>query len=246
MVIQDLSTFWFRKLMHRDIPWGSQSSESGCQWSLSSSGSLNMLFFLTGKHFSAFGNIYLSRFSWNITSVDWPFQMLRHALVPPSLSPLSKHGHSQMYHGDFLLMHVSVQQRRFLEADPPTECLLNRCFLNKWNIKTGVHACSVAQLCPTLRNFMDSSPPGSSVRGILLARIRKWVATPSSRDLLKPGSNSRLLHCRWTLWLSHGGTPKDRHEVIDIVTFILWSSVFPATKSASDPSASQLYKAQTS
>ena len=50
-----------------------------------------------------------------------------------------------------------------------------------------MHACLVAQLCPTFRNFMDSRPPGSSVRGILLARILKWVAMPSSRDLLNPG-----------------------------------------------------------
>ena len=41
--------------------------------------------------------------------------------------------------------------------------------------------CSVAQLCPTLCNPMDYSPPGSSVHGILQARIREWTAKPSSR-----------------------------------------------------------------
>ena len=30
---------------------------------------------------------------------------------------------------------------------------------------------------------MDYSPPGSSVHGILQARILEWVAMPSSRDL---------------------------------------------------------------
>ena len=30
-------------------------------------------------------------------------------------------------------------------------------------------------------------PPGSSVNRILQARILKWVAMPSSRDLLDPG-----------------------------------------------------------
>ena len=34
---------------------------------------------------------------------------------------------------------------------------------------------------------MDFSPPGSSVQGILEARILEWVATLSSRDLLDPG-----------------------------------------------------------
>ena len=35
---------------------------------------------------------------------------------------------------------------------------------------------SVAQLCPTLRNPMDCSPPNSSVHGIFQARILEWVA----------------------------------------------------------------------
>ena len=34
----------------------------------------------------------------------------------------------------------------------------------------------VAQSCPTLYNPMDCSPPGSSVHGILQARILEWVA----------------------------------------------------------------------
>ena len=32
------------------------------------------------------------------------------------------------------------------------------------------------QSCPTLCNPMDCSPPGSSVHGILQARILEWVA----------------------------------------------------------------------
>jgi len=39
----------------------------------------------------------------------------------------------------------------------------------------------VAQSCPTLCDPVDCSPPGSSVRGILQARILEWVAIPSSR-----------------------------------------------------------------
>ena len=34
----------------------------------------------------------------------------------------------------------------------------------------------VAQSCPTLCDPMDYSPPGSSVHGILQARILEWVA----------------------------------------------------------------------
>ena len=36
----------------------------------------------------------------------------------------------------------------------------------------------VAQSCPTVGNPMDYSPPGSSVPGILQARILEWVAIP--------------------------------------------------------------------
>ena len=39
----------------------------------------------------------------------------------------------------------------------------------------------VAQLCPTLCNSMDCSPPGSSVHGISQARILQWVAISFSR-----------------------------------------------------------------
>ena len=42
-----------------------------------------------------------------------------------------------------------------------------------------VCACSVAQLCLTLCDPMDCSPPSSSVHGISQARILEWVATSS-------------------------------------------------------------------
>ena len=40
--------------------------------------------------------------------------------------------------------------------------------------------CSVTQLCLTLCDPMDCTPPGSSVHGILQARILVWVAISSS------------------------------------------------------------------
>ena len=38
-----------------------------------------------------------------------------------------------------------------------------------------------AQSCQTLCNPMDCSSPGSSVHGILQARILEWIAIPFSR-----------------------------------------------------------------
>ena len=43
------------------------------------------------------------------------------------------------------------------------------------------------QSCPTLCNPVNCSLPGSSVRGILQARILEWVAISFSRDLPDPG-----------------------------------------------------------
>ena len=42
------------------------------------------------------------------------------------------------------------------------------------------------QLCLTLCDPMDCSPPGSSVHGILQARILEWVDLPSSRESSQP------------------------------------------------------------
>ena len=50
-----------------------------------------------------------------------------------------------------------------------------------------VVAVLVTQLCSTLCDPMDCSLPGSSVHGILQARILEWVAIPFSRDLPNPG-----------------------------------------------------------
>ena len=46
----------------------------------------------------------------------------------------------------------------------------------------------VTQSCLTLCNPVDCSPPGSSVHGILQARILEWVAMPSSRGSFQPRS----------------------------------------------------------
>ena len=43
----------------------------------------------------------------------------------------------------------------------------------------------VAQLCPTLSDPMDCSPPGSSIRGILQARALEWGAITFSETLCR-------------------------------------------------------------
>ena len=52
--------------------------------------------------------------------------------------------------------------------------------------------CSVTQSCPTLCDPMDCSPPGSSVHGILPARILEWVAMPFSRASSQPRDQTQV------------------------------------------------------
>ena len=59
----------------------------------------------------------------------------------------------------------------------------------------------VPQLCPTLCNPVDCSLPGSSVRGILQARILEWVAIPFSRGVfLTQRLNPGVSHYRQILF----------------------------------------------
>ena len=64
------------------------------------------------------------------------------------------------------------------------------CFSPDTYPGVGLHGHVLAkslQSCLTLWNHMDCSPPGSSVHGILQARMLEWVAMPSSPDLSDPG-----------------------------------------------------------
>ena len=48
------------------------------------------------------------------------------------------------------------------------------------------------QLCPALCNPVDCSPPGSSVHGMLQARILEWVSMPSSRGSSPPSDRTQV------------------------------------------------------
>ena len=57
--------------------------------------------------------------------------------------------------------------------------MVNSCYYVCVNSKS-------LQLCLTLCDPMDCGPPGSSVHGILQARILEWVAMASSRRSSQP------------------------------------------------------------
>ena len=52
--------------------------------------------------------------------------------------------------------------------------------------------CVLAQSCPTLRGSMGCNPPGSSVHGVLQARILEWVAISSSRGFSRSRDRTYL------------------------------------------------------
>ena len=61
------------------------------------------------------------------------------------------------------------------------------------------------QLCPTLCDCMDCSPPDSSVHGIFQARILEWVAIFPTQ-----GSNPGIPHCRQILYCLGQKAPSKR------------------------------------
>ena len=64
----------------------------------------------------------------------------------------------------------------------------------------------VFSVASTLCDPMDGSPPGSSVHGILQARILEWVALPSSRGSSQPRDET------WVFYFSFIGRRVLYHE----------------------------------
>ena len=57
-----------------------------------------------------------------------------------------------------------------------------------------------AQLCSTICDPMDCSPPGASVHGIIQARMLEWVAFPPPGVFPTQRLNPCLLHWKWMLY----------------------------------------------
>ena len=78
--------------------------------------------------------------------------------------------------------------------------------------------CMHAQLCLTLWDPMDCSPPGSPVHGISQARILKGMAISFSRGIFPTqGLNPGLQHCSQILYrLSHQGSPQIRYTCFKV------------------------------
>ena len=83
----------------------------------------------------------------------------------------------------------------------------------------------VTQLCPALRDPMDTSLPGSSVHGIFQARVLEWVAIAFSFDytdhsklwkiLKEMGIPDHLTYLLWNLYVGQEPTVRTRHGTTD-------------------------------
>ena len=74
-------------------------------------------------------------------------------------------------------------------------------FLSDQAVCVCVCVCAkLLQSCLTLCDPMDCSPPGSSVSGILRARILEWVVTPSSRGSSHPRDQTIISYVSYIGW----------------------------------------------
>ena len=91
--------------------------------------------------------------------------------------------------------------------------LIKSCSMNLF----ALYVCSVAQLCLTLCNPMDCCQLGSSVHGILQARILEWLPFPPPGDLPNLGIYLQLLDILHfqadSLPLSHLGSPREAPRI---------------------------------
>ena len=72
-----------------------------------------------------------------------------------------------------------------------------------------LHFVLATQMCPTLFDSMNCSPPGSSVHGILQASILEWVAIPFSRGFSWHRYRTQvscILGVFFTVWVSRERT----------------------------------------
>ena len=104
---------------------------------------------------------------------------------------------------------ISSQPRDWTQVS----LIVDRCF-TIW--ATRESESEVTQSCPTLCDPVDCSPPGSSVHGILQARILEWVAISFSRGSSRPRDWTQV-SCiagrRFNIWAIRGYSKCEDAEV---------------------------------
>ena len=133
---------------------------------------------------------------WLVTSYDWLFGN------PMDCSPPGSSVH-EIFQAR-ILEWVAISFSRGSGIQPMSPALAGGFFTTEiffflkspYLLKVKVLA---TQSCLTLCDSMDCCPPGSSIHGILQARILEWVALPFSRESSQPGNQTQVSHiaCRF-------------------------------------------------
>ena len=72
------------------------------------------------------------------------------------------------------------------------------------------------QLCPTLCNPIDCSPPGSTVHGIFQARILEWIAISYSKGIMEKEIVSQVQEAQRVPYRKNPRRNTPRHIVIKL------------------------------
>ena len=147
--------------------------------------------------------------------------------------------------GKVMSLLFNMLSRLVITCLPRTKCLLMSLLrLGDKTINgqdgTSVRTEDFRELCAVLirsvvSNFwdpVDCSPPGSSVYGILQARILLWAAMPSSRDLSNPG----IKPTSPTFWVDSSpseppGKPFESFRAMQPGTFVIQAYSLESSKS---------------
>ena len=110
----------------------------------------------------------------------------------PNLCPCSRQECNLLF-GSPLSHHQQQARNPPKRSSSPTSLF---CLLVHYSVWFGFYflwcSSSITQSCLTLCDPVDCSPPGSSIHGILQARILEWAVMPSSRVSYPQRLNSRL------------------------------------------------------
>ena len=93
---------------------------------------------------------------------------------------------------------------------------------SKCELSSFLPACLVTQSCPTPCDPMDCSPSGSSVHGIVQARILEWVTIPFSRGSSRPRDGTRVFCIAgwfFTVWATREALQGNTKELVLVILF---------------------------
>ena len=103
---------------------------------------------------------------------------------PTLCNPMDCSPPGSSVHGDSPGKNTGVGCHALLQGIFPTQGSIPGLLHCRWilyHLSHQVLGAKSIQLCPTLCDPMDYSPPGSSAQGIFQTRILEWVAIPFSK-----------------------------------------------------------------